>query len=264
MRKISSRIIVCLLVCLVPYLLCLNNAHPQNKSKKESDVIKKPTRSSLSKLEKVYSWLYFFPQQSEYKSIGYSSDWQSKEYVVLIQSKKGKFFEVDRWDWEIMLGSKEYFAYIPSVDTDYGAIIIAFDPSPFGDHFLIKLYDLKKRERIASLWSSEYPLFEDIDGDKEMEMVIFKNVFALDLPGLPNWPVIVRFQKGLIIDKLCSRYEGFIKKHVALTRKEKEILQDWCKKFESEFRKLGYSHCPKENNIKALELQEEVLEKKLW
>ena len=261
MRKIGSSIMVCLLVCLIPYLLYVNDAHPQNTSE-ESNVIKKSTCSSLAKLEKVYNPLYSFPQQSEYKSIGYSHDLRSEEYVVLMQSKKGKFFEVDRWDGNYMLGSKEYFAYIPSANTDYGAIIFVFDPS-YTDNYLLKLYDLKKRERVASLWSSQKPLFEDIDGDNETEMVIYKNVFALDRPGLPLWPIIVRFQKGLIIDKFF-RYKGFINNYVALTRKEKEILQDWCKKNGSEFRKLGYVHCPKENNIRALELQEEFLQKELW
>ena len=255
MKNIASRIVLCLLVCLLPYFLFISDTCAQETLKKDSDVLKNSTRSSIKKLATIYERLYSFPPQSGYKSIGYSSDWQSNEDVVLIQSKKGKFFEVDRWDEETTLGAKIEFAYIPSTGTDYGAIIIGYEPNEINDTCLIKIYDLKKREKIGSFWSSEEPLFDDIDGDEQTEMVIFKNIFALDLPGLPNWPIIVRFQNGLIIDDLY-KYRGFIVKHLELTRKEKTILQNDCKILIS---KSGY--CPLKERIKSLEMQEKYLEK---
>ena len=255
MKKKASKVVLWLLVFIPSYFLFIGNTSAQQMSEKGSSDIRNSTRSSIKKLEKIYERLYSFPPQSEYKSIGYSYDWQSKEDVLLIQSKKEIFFELDRWDRESVLGAKKYFSHVPSTSTDYGAVIIGYDPNQITDTYLIKIYDLKKRVRIGSAWSSEFPLFEDIDGDKEIEMVIFKNVFALDIPDLPNWPVIVRFQNGLIIDDLY-KYQRFIKNYLALIRKEKTKLQNDCKKIVSQL-----AYCPLKERIKSLEMLEKYLER---
>jgi hypothetical protein len=75
MKNIAIRIVICLVVCLSSYFLFMSDTYAQQISKKESNVIKKTTRSPIAKLEKIYERLYSFSQQSEYKSIGYSSDW---------------------------------------------------------------------------------------------------------------------------------------------------------------------------------------------
>ena len=126
MKNIAGRVSLCLLVCFSFYLLFMSNTYAQ-KISKESDVKRKTIRSPLSKLVEVYGPLYFFPKKSEYKSIGYAPDWKSKEDVLLIQSKNGMYFELDRWDSETTLGAGIDFKYIPSTVTDYGAIIFGYE-----------------------------------------------------------------------------------------------------------------------------------------
>jgi hypothetical protein len=211
----------------------------------ESPYVKEYTHCDDNKGNNLF---YYFDEQSKYQWIGWLYDCKSNENFVLLKSKNGEFIEIDRTN--TLIGAKVNFKLIKNKGLEYIIIILGFEPNQINDSFLIEVYDLIKNEKIASCWSSEEPYLSDINDDGDIEMVIYKNIFSLDIAGLPNWPIILHFNKALIIEDLHD-YQKFVRYHLSLMKDSIKDLQLQCNEFNDE--------CPFIDRMDKLIMQEKLL-----
>ena len=244
-RTISNILLVLLVVCLLPFFVCDSDAN--DRLKKEFEKVRQFTHCPEDADNVLY---YYFPEESKYDKIGYLYDCKSEEGFVLVKLKTREFFELDRG--EVPLYASAKYEPIKDSSIDYFAVIFGSEPNQFNDTYLVKVYDLEKRRCVASLWSSDYPLIEDINGDNKIEIVIYKEIFYVELLAVPNWPIIVSFQQELTINDL-TRYREFIIRHLELIEKKINILK----------KKSTPNNDFLANIIKSLELEKEYLEMKL-
>jgi hypothetical protein len=235
----------------------VRDSDANDRLKKEFDQVRQFTHCPDDAGNVLY---FYFPEKSKYDKIGYLYDCKSEEGFVLVKLKTGEYFELDRG---VPLYAKEKFEPIKDANIDYFAIIFGFEPNQFNDNYLVKVYDLEKRKCVVSLWSSDYPLIEDINGDNKIEIVIYKDIFDSEFSVVPGWPVIVNLQKEFTIDDL-SRYPEFTRKHLELTEKELNIRKEQCKKLGKEY--CNIHELPNSvlaNQIRSLKVQAEYLKRKL-
>jgi len=96
---------------------------------------------------------------------------------------------------------------------------LSHEHDEFADVFYLKAYDLTRRKKLLSAWSSAPPWIEIAKEDSAVEIVIFKNVFGLPLSTAAGWPIVIRLGAEISVAN-AEQTEEILRRVLELTNRE--------------------------------------------
>ena len=170
------------------------------------------------------------PNDNKYQWIISGFDCKSEEYVTIAKLRCGQYIEIERLSSDKFVGSKMAVKRIKSNAVDLLLIIHSFDPSDIVDNEYVRVFNMRDGKIIFSVWSFNNPKIGDLNGDGAIDLVIYKNAFSIDLPGLPALPVIISLGEDIEIKDIYF-YQGFLKNELNSVENAKMFWKNACKAF---------------------------------